>query len=173
MTHRFVLTSFAALSLATAGCDQAGNGPAGDAGGNSAGAGDAQTAGDAVKGVEAEMLAAFQAKNADRLASYYASDAVLATPGRTAQGSDAVNKAIGDDMADPAFKLSFTNERTDVAASGDLAWTSGSFQVSFTNPQTKQVENGQGTYVTVFRKQADGSWKVVADVATPREGAPQ
>ncbi|MDQ3558108.1 MAG: hypothetical protein M3453_02775, partial [Pseudomonadota bacterium] len=89
------------------------------------------------------------------------------------QGSDAVSKAIAEDLGDPGFTLSFTNERTDAAASGDLAWTSGSFQVSYTNPQTKKVENGQGTYVTVFRKQADGSWKAVADVATPKEDAPQ
>ncbi len=31
-----------------------------------------------------------------------------------------------------------------------------------TNPQTKQVENA-ATALTVFRKQADESWKVVED----------
>ena len=32
-----------------------------------------------------------------------------------------------------------------------------------TNPQTKQAEQSEGTYLAVFRKQADGSWKVVED----------
>ena len=168
MTNKVLLTSFAVLALAAGGCEQAGNTPA--AGGNATAA-EGESAVDAVKQVEGEMLAAFQAKNAARLASFYASDAVLALPGRTVEGAQAVSKALAEDLADPGFKLSFTNERTDAAASGDLAWTRGSYQASWTNPQTKQVESGEGTYVTVFRKQADGAWKAVADVATPKAPA--
>lgn len=170
MTNKVLLASFAMLSLAVAGCGPAGDAPAG---GNTAAAADAESAVDAVEQVEGEMLAAFQAKNAARLASFYASDAVVATPGRTVEGAEAVGKALAEDLADPGFKLSFTNARTDAAASGDLAWTSGSYQVSYTNRQTKQVENGEGTYVTVFRKQADSAWKAVADVATPTAPAQQ
>ena len=44
-----------------------------------------------------------------------------------------------------------------------LAYRRGAFKITYTNPQTKQAENGAGTYLTVFRKQADGSWKVVED----------
>ena len=171
MTHKILLTSFAVLSLGIAGCEQAGNAPA--AGDNSAAAADAQGAEDAVRQVESQMLSAFQAKDAPRLASYYGPEALLALPGRTVRGSDAVGKALAADLADPAFKLSFTNEQVEVADSGELAWTSGSYEASWTHAQTKQVENGQGTYVTVFRKQAEGSWKVVADVATPKAPAAQ
>ena len=114
------------------------------------------------------MLAAFHAKDAAKLSGYYAPDAVLAIPGRTVQGADAIKKANAEDLSDPAFKLDFTNERTDVAQSGDLAYTSGSFQVTFTSTESKKVESQTGTYVTVFRKQADGSWKVAADIATPK-----
>ena len=64
---------------------------------------------------------------------------------------------------DPNFKLSLSNKKTEVAGSGDLAYRRGSFTITFTNPQTKQAENSAGTYLTVFRKQADGSWKVVED----------
>ena len=42
--------------------------------------------------------------------------------------------------------------------------------MTYTDSKTKKVVNGQGTYVTVFKKQADGSWKAVADIATPTEG---
>lgn len=74
---------------------------------------------------------------------------------------------MADDLGDSGFTLTFANEKTDVASSGDVAYTSGTYNVSYTSPQTKKVEKGSGTYVTVFRKQADGSWKEVADIATP------
>lgn len=119
---------------------------------------------DAVNRTAQEILAALQAKDEAKVASYYAPDAVLATPGRPAvKGVEAVSKAIRNDIADPNFKLSVSDGKTDVATSGDLAYRRVSLKVTYTNPQTKQVENAAATALTVFRKQADGSWKVVED----------
>ncbi|MDT4966415.1 MAG: hypothetical protein QOJ64_1152 [Acidobacteriota bacterium] len=119
---------------------------------------------DAVDRVAQAILGALQAKDPAKYNSYYAPDAVIATAGRPAAKDErAVSKAIRDDVLDPNFKLSLSNEKTEVAGSGDLAYRRGSFTVTFTNPQTKQAENAGGTYLTVFRKQADGSWKVVED----------
>ena len=119
---------------------------------------------DAVNRTAQEILAALLAKDSAKVNSYYAPDAVIATAGRpAAKDGRAVSKAIRDDIADPNFKMSLSNEKTEVAGSGDLAYRRGSFKITFTNPQTKQAENADGTYLTVFRKQADGSWKVVED----------
>jgi uncharacterized protein (TIGR02246 family) len=124
-----------------------------------------ETATDAVNRTAQEILAAFEAKDAAKVNSYYAPDAVIATmPGRPAAKDErAVSKAIRDDIADPNFKMSLSHEKTDVAASGDLAYRRGSYDITATNPQTKKAEHIAGTYLTVFRKQADGSWKVVED----------
>jgi uncharacterized protein (TIGR02246 family) len=157
------------LALALAGCQQYGakdNTTGGTAAMN--GAAESGDASAAVTAAEADMLAAFKAKDAAKLTSHYATDAVLAVPGRTVKGGEAIAKANAEDLKDPAFSLDFTNERTD--ATGDLAYTSGSYKVTYTDTKTKKVVNGQGTYVTVFKKQADGSWKAVADIATPTEG---
>ena len=125
---------------------------------------DGQTATDAVDRTAQEMLTAFEAKDAAKVNSYYAPDAIIATAGRpAAKDGRAVSKAIRDDLADPNFKMSLSNEKTEVAGSGDLAYRRGTFKITYTNPQTKQAENAAGTYLTVFRKQADGSWKVVED----------
>ena len=119
---------------------------------------------DAVTRTAQKILAALEARDSAKVASYYAPDAVLATPGRPAvRGGEAVSKAIRNDMADPNFALSVSDGKTDVAASGDLAYRRVSLTVTYTNPQTKQVENAAATALTVFRKQADGSWKVVED----------
>jgi ketosteroid isomerase-like protein len=123
-----------------------------------------ESATDAVTRTAQEILAAIEAKDSAKVNSYYAPDAVIATAGRpAAKDGRAVSKAIRDDIADPNFKMSLSNEKTEVAGSGDLAYRRGTFTITFTNPQTKQVENAAGTYLTVFRKQADGSWKVVED----------
>ena len=167
MTKTLFVATLLLSSLPLSACTK----PAGQAGGTTAEATtDTAAAIAAVKDVEMGMLAAFQAKDAAKLTSYYASDAMIATPGRTVKGTAAVTKANADDLADPGFSLAFVNDKTDVAASGDLAYTSGTFNVSYTDPKTKAVVKQNGTYVTVYRKQADGSWKAVADIATP--GAP-
>jgi uncharacterized protein (TIGR02246 family) len=119
---------------------------------------------DAVDRVAQAILDALEAKDPAKYNSYYAPDAVIATAGRPAAKDErAVSKAIRDDVLDPNFKLSLSNEKTEVAGSGDLAYRRGSFTITFTNPQTKQAENSAGTYLTVFRKHANGSWKVVED----------
>lgn len=121
---------------------------------------------DAVKNVEAQMLAGFQAKDGAKISATYAADALVVTPGRSLKGSEAVNKGIADDLGDPAFKLNFHNDKTDVASSGDLAYTTGTYTVSYTDAKTKKAQDGSGSYLTVFRKQADGTWKAVADFST-------
>jgi uncharacterized protein (TIGR02246 family) len=123
-----------------------------------------ESATDAVDRTAQEILAALLAKDSAKVTSYYAPDAVIATPGRpAAKDGRAVSKAIRDDTEDPNFKMSLSNEKTEVVGSGDLAYRRGTFKITFTNPQTKRAENGAGTYLTIFRKQADGSWKVVED----------
>ena len=117
---------------------------------------------DAVDRTAQEMLTAFEAKDVAMVNSYYAPDAIIATAGRpAAKDGPAVSKAITDDLSDPNFKMILSHEKTEV--SGDLAYRRGSYKITATNPQTKQAENIAGTYLTVFRKQADGSWKIVED----------
>ena len=77
------------------------------------------------------MLAAFEAKDSAKVNTYYAPGAVIATPGRpAAKDGRAVTKAIKDDIADPNLKISVSNEKTEVAGSGDMAYRRGSFKIT-------------------------------------------
>ena len=119
---------------------------------------------DAVNRTAQEILAALEARDSAKVNSYYAPDAVIATSGRpAAKDGRAVSKAIKDDIADPNLKITVSNEKTEVSGSGDMAYRRGSFKITATNPQTKLAEQSEGTYLAVFRKQADGSWKIVED----------
>jgi ketosteroid isomerase-like protein len=54
----------------------------------------------------------------------------------------------------------------EVAKSGDLAYTQGTYQMTMTDPVSKHVIHDHGSYVTTYAKQPDGMWKAVADIAT-------
>ena len=109
----------------------------------------------------------FHSKNLSGLVNHYASDAVFVLPGMAAQvGTAEINNAYAGALKDPNFDVTFSSDRVDVAHSGDLAYSQGHFTMKGSDPKTKQVTTtAAGTYVTIYRKQEDGSWKAVQDWA--------
>jgi ketosteroid isomerase-like protein len=58
----------------------------------------------------------------------------------------------------------------DVSSTGDLGYTYGTFEFSSTGKDGKpQVEHGK--YTSIWKKQGDGSWKVVLDMGNASPGA--
>jgi uncharacterized protein (TIGR02246 family) len=109
----------------------------------------------------------FESKDAAKLVAHYTDDATLMTPGMPpAIGKAAIEKGFEEMVADPALSLKFQARRVEVSRTSDMAYTEGSFTMVMTNPMTKKPENAKGSYVTVYKKQADGSWKAVSDIAT-------
>jgi len=157
-----ILTIFAAIVLSAmlTACNQA---PAPTA--NTSGNHDADV--QALRDTEAKWNQDFAAKDATKLANYYADDAVLLVPGSTpAAGKAAIQKVTESLVADPALSLHFKASKVEVASSGDLGYTQGSYLMTMTDPATKKPMNDHGSYVTTYRKQPDGSWKAVADIVT-------
>src|SRR5690242_1268194 len=66
---------------------------------------------------------------------------------------------------DPADQLTWKPVKIEVAASGDLAYSLGTWQLEGKDPKGNDVTQ-TGKYITVWKKQKDGSWKVVADTGT-------
>ncbi len=61
--------------------------------------------------------------------------------------------------------LSWRPDFADVAASGDLGYTVGYWEKPGKDKEGRPVV-ARGKYLTVWRRQADGKWKVVADVGS-------
>ena len=121
----------------------------------------------ALKDIEAGWNQDWAAKDAGRLVAHYADDAVLMAPGMdAAQGKDAIRKGLGEMVADPALSLKFQASMVEVSKSGDLGYTQGSYTLTATDSASKKPITDHGSYVTTYRKQADGSWKAVADIAS-------
>ena len=120
-----------------------------------------------IQEVETGMGKAMAAKDAAALTSSYATDAVLMAPGMPPiKGTDAIRAALSRMMADPNLKHNFASDRVEVADSGDMAATRGSYTMTATDPVTKKPVTEAGSYVTVFRKQKDGAWKAALDINT-------
>jgi ketosteroid isomerase-like protein len=73
---------------------------------------------------------------------------------------------LNDMVGDTALSLSFEATRIEVAKSGDVAYTQGAYTMTMTDSATKKPITDKGSYVTVYKKQADGSWKAVSDIAS-------
>jgi len=121
----------------------------------------------AISDYETQWNSEWAAKDADKVLAHYADDAIVMTPGEAPmKGKDAIKSGLGGMMADKALSLSFKATKVDVAKSGDLAYTQGDYELTVTNPKTHKPVTDHGTYVTTYRKQADGSWKAIVDIAT-------
>jgi uncharacterized protein (TIGR02246 family) len=121
----------------------------------------------AITDIEVQANQAWAAKDFDKVMSFYADDADLMTPGmEVTHGKDAMRQGLKEMLADPALSLTFQSSKVDVAKSGDLGYSEGTYKLTVTDSGTHKPINDHGNYVTTFRKQADGSWKAVADIAS-------
>jgi ketosteroid isomerase-like protein len=53
--------------------------------------------------------------------------------------------------------------RADVAQSADIGYTQGTVTSTTTDPKTRKPMNDRGKWLSVRKKQSDGSWKIVQD----------
>lgn len=155
--------ALAATALAAfAGCDQAPQ---------KAPATDVAAVEKELRAIETQGNADYNRRDVDAVLSHFAEDAALANPGaQLAAASDSRRAAITQFLSDPSLKLSYESDRIQVAKSGDLAYTRGHFTMQSTDPATKQPRTDTGNYLTVWKKQSDGTWKAVEDFVVP--GAP-
>jgi len=116
---------------------------------------------------EVAWNAEWAAKDVDKIVSHYGGDAILMVPGMPSmKGKDAIRTALKEFIADPNMSLTFTTASAEVAKSGDIAYTQGSYTMVQSDMKTKKPVTEKGAYVTVYKKQADGSWKAVQDINT-------
>lgn len=131
-------------------------------------AGDTAAAEQAVRATEAQWNADAKAKDVDKFVAHYAPDAVAMLPGAPPMsGTQAIRDGVSQVFKDPASALQFEADKVAIAQAGDIAYTRGHFSETETDPKTSQPVTTTGSYVTIYRKQPDGSWKAVEDINSP------
>ena len=103
-------------------------------------------------------------KDPAAVGAFYAADAVAYPPGApVAIGQATAQKAWAAYFADSTFTISWTTNHAEVAKSGELGFTAGTYEDSFRGPDGAMVLE-KGKYLCIWAKQADGSWKAVHDM---------
>jgi uncharacterized protein (TIGR02246 family) len=118
----------------------------------------------AIHKVETAWNQAFATRDVNKVAAFYSDDASVFLPGTPViNGAPAIKAALKPMLADKKYSLVFTSTKTEVSKASDIAYSQGTYTSRHTDPKTKQVLTEKGKYVTVYKKQADGTWKAVAD----------
>ena len=116
----------------------------------------------ALRKLDDEWSKAAGAKDVEKTVSFYTDDALVMPPNSPVlQGKDAARAMWKGMFSVPGFGGGWKPTRVDV--SGDLGYVTGSYEISETDASGKPMTD-KGKYMEVWKRQADGSWKCVADM---------
>jgi len=125
---------------------------------------DTKAEGEKLMQVSREWSESAATDNLEKTLSYWADNAVVMSPGQPPiKGKTAIRAMIESTSKIPGFKISWEPLNVSVSKEGDMAYMIEQNKIivndSLGNPMT---EYNKG--VTVWRKEADGSWKNIVDI---------
>ena len=116
---------------------------------------------DTLKRLEGEFMKAAMERGSQGYMSYYADDSVELPNGHVLiQGKTEIAKTMGF-LDDKNNRLTWTPIGADI--SGDLGYTYGTYEFHAKDKEGKPVID-YGKYTSIWKRQRDGSWKVVLDM---------
>ena len=119
--------------------------------------------------LEADFMKSAAERGSQGYMSYYADDAAELPNGEgVLQGKENIAKTMGF-LDDKNNHLTWTPIHADIAASGDLGYTYGAYEFRSKDKDGKPTVE-YGKYASIWKRQKDGSWKVVMDMgnSSPR-----
>jgi len=122
-----------------------------------------KTKADTLIQLEADFMKAAVERGSQGYMSFYADDAAELPNGENVlQGKENIAKTMGFlDQKDN--HLTWTPVHADMAASGDLGYTYGTYEFRSKDKDGKPTVE-YGKYASIWKKQKDGGWKVVMDM---------
>ena len=118
----------------------------------------------ALRDLDAKWSAAAGAKDIDKTVSYYSEDAVVMPPNApSAKTRETIRSAWKEMLTTPGAAIRWKATKVEVAKAGDLAYVSGTYEQLMTDASGNQAKD-RGKYVEIFKKQTDGTWKVIVDI---------
>jgi len=121
--------------------------------------------------VESDFSAMAQAKGILAAFEHFAAPdaAFIDTDPRKYRGLEAVRQRMGPDQ--PGVKLSWSALFTDVSDDGTLGYNYGRYESRRPGPDGQEIARG-GFFLSIWKRQPDGSWKYVMDTGAPDRPPP-
>src|SRR5438046_10707040 len=118
----------------------------------------------ALRDLDAKWSAAAGDKDIDKTVSYYSEDAVVMPPNApSAKTKETIRGAWKEMLTSPGAAITWKATKVEVAKAGDLAYVSGTYEQLMTDASGNPAKD-RGKYVEIFKKQTDGTWKVIVDI---------
>lgn len=118
----------------------------------------------AIRKADTDWSTAAQAKQVDGWVAFYTEDTVMLPPNdKLTSGKDDIRKAVTGLLTMPGLSLHWQPTKVEVARSGDLAYSYGTYELTYNDAKGKPISD-KGKYTEVWKKQSDGSWKCVLDM---------
>ncbi|MFC1553342.1 YybH family protein [candidate division KSB1 bacterium] len=115
----------------------------------------------AVLAADTAYLKACNDKDIELVMSFFSDDFKQAVSGTTGLRDKERMRELCETWFEQERKWDWKVEKVEVSGSGDLAYTFGKFDNVRINEEQTEVHS-RGGFVEVWKKQADGSWKMVA-----------
>jgi ketosteroid isomerase-like protein len=127
---------------------------------------------DAVRAADQGWLKATATDNLPAFLAYVSTSASMLPPNEPAvTGTDAIRTWASRMFATPGFSVRWKATVVDVAASADLGYTRGSYEMRMPGPNGLTLDDS-GKYVTIWRLESDGKWRVVVDIFNSNSSVP-
>lgn len=91
------------------------------------------------------------------------SGVMLNKSGKPIQGPKTIEKAIGPLFQLPDLRFVWEPMAADVSDDGTLGYTYGNYERTYLDEDGEKVEE-KGMYMTIWKRQDDGTWRIAADV---------
>jgi ketosteroid isomerase-like protein len=119
--------------------------------------------------MEVRFAAVVAAKDSQKFLAFWAEDAAMFPPGEpVVTGKKNILAQWAPILNDPFVSLTWSPDEAEISGSGDLGYTYGKYLWTSKESDGK-VARRNGKYVTIWRKEPDGQWRVVVDLGTPSD----
>ncbi|MGH7572888.1 MAG: YybH family protein [Gemmatimonadota bacterium] len=103
----------------------------------------------------------------DAWVSHFAPEGAMISGQGEITGEPYIRAAMEDVLSDSTIVFTWEPRRARAAESGELGYTVGDYRISRRDSTGSIAETlDRGMYVTIWRRQPDGTWKVVADIGS-------
>ena len=127
----------------------------------------------AIRKADSTWSTVAEARNVDGHLSYFTDDAIVMAPNEPMRvGRDSIRVMMTQMFSSPGFAIKWQVTKVEVAGSGDLGYSIGTYEAAMADAKGTAVSD-HGKYTTVWKKQADGSWKVAVDMFNSDVPPPQ